>query len=61
MSAIVGILMAVRSLTIMAGLMSTDSSIISFTQPLISVEQSKINVTVSLNNAINDEIRKIFR
>lgn len=59
MSAIIGILMAVRSLTIMAGFASSDSSKVTFNQPQISVSESAIQINASLNNAVTDDMRKM--
>ncbi|MBL8027473.1 MAG: DUF4390 domain-containing protein [Fibrobacteres bacterium] len=59
MSAIIGILMAVRSLTIMAGFATGDSSKVTFNQPQISVSKSSVTVNASLKNAVTDDMRKM--
>jgi hypothetical protein len=59
MNFIVGILMAVRSLTFVASFVSTDSSSVQFAEPQILIMGQEIKINVSLKNVFSPELLKL--
>jgi hypothetical protein len=59
MNFIVGILMAVRSLTFMASFVSVDSSAVSFTEPQIILSEQEAKIKIGLKNALTGELLKL--
>jgi hypothetical protein len=56
MNLIVGILMAVRSLTFMASFVTSDSSAVHFTEPRLVITSQEVRMNISLQNALTGEL-----
>ena len=59
MNFIVGIIMAVRSLTFMASFVSVDSSAVSFIEPQIILSEQEAKIKIGLKNALTGELLKL--
>ena len=59
MNFIVGIIMAVRSLTFMASFVSTDSTAVHFVEPQFILSRQEVKIKIGLKNALSGELLKL--